>query len=126
MLNCWTNHVTHNIMGIYGKLLGKTGSDIVLKGNADNLYMTGDLNITDGRVLIVPQYKVAYNLFNDNFVYKVILDSSILLKDANYIMKYNDSLSGVEKSKLDPLILSSGICLTQQLKKTNLAISNIT
>ncbi len=94
--------VTQNIMGIYGKLLGKTGSDIVLKGNADNLYMTGDLNITDGRVLIVPQYKVAYNLFNDNFVYKVILDSSILLKDANYIMKYNDSLSGVEKSKLDP------------------------
>lgn len=94
--------VTQNIMGVYGNLFGKTSKDLVLKGNAENLSMTGDIDITSGRISIIPQYKVAYNIYDDNFVYKVIVDSSLLKKDSLYFVKYNDSLSVYEKSKLDP------------------------
>lgn len=95
-------NVTQNIMGIYGNLYGKTGTDIVLKGNADNLYMTGELIVDDGRLLIVPQYKVAYNIYSDNFIYKVLLDSNLLKTDTGYVVRYIDSLSSYDKSKLDP------------------------
>ena len=94
--------VTQNIMGVYGNLFGRTSTDLVLKGNPDKLYMSGDVDITDGRISIIPQYKVAYNIFDDNFIYKVIIDSSILKNDSLFLTKYNDSLSVFEKSKLDP------------------------
>ncbi|MCE1164454.1 MAG: translocation/assembly module TamB [Bacteroidetes bacterium] len=96
-------NVTQNIMGIYGNLYGETGlNDLVLKGNADNLYMTGDLNLTEGRILIVPQYKVAYDIYKDNFVYKVLVDSVSLKTDSLFVVKITDSLSGSDRSRLDP------------------------
>jgi hypothetical protein len=96
-------NVTQNIMGIYGNLFGATGlNDLVLKGNADNLYMTGDLNITDGRILIVPQYKIAYDIYKDNFIYKVLLDSITTKRDSLYVLRITDSLSIGDKSRLDP------------------------
>ena len=94
--------VTQNIMGVYGNLFGKTSNDLVLKGNADNLYMTGNIDITEGRISIIPQYKVAYNIYDDNFIYRVKVDSSIIKNDTLFLAKYNDSLSMFEKSKLDP------------------------
>jgi len=94
--------VTQNIMSIYGKLNGRTGlNDLVIKGNPSALNMTGDLDLIDGRVTIVPQLKVAYNIYNDNFVYKVLLDSTIK-KDSVFQKKYADSLSTFEKLRLDP------------------------
>jgi len=96
-------NVTQNIMGIYGNLYGSTGlNDIVLKGNADNLYMTGDLNINEGRILIVPQYKIAYDIYADNFIYKVLIDSVSLKTDSLYVMKITDSLSSGDNTRLDP------------------------
>lgn len=94
--------VTQNIMGVYGNLYGRTSSDLVLKGNSENLYMSGEIDITDGRISIIPQYKVAYNIFDDNFIYRVNVDSVLLKKDTLYYTRYNDSLSVFEKSKLDP------------------------
>ncbi len=94
--------VTQNIMGVYGNLFGRTSKDLVLKGNADNLSMTGDIDITEGRISIIPQYKVAYNIYDDNFIYKVEFDSTLLKNDSLYLVRYSDSLSAYEKSKLDP------------------------
>lgn len=94
--------ITQNVMGVYGNLFGKTSNDLVLKGNAENLYMSGDIDITEGRISIIPQYKVAYNIFDDNFIYRVKIDSSLLKNDSLFLAKYNDSLSMFEKSKLDP------------------------
>jgi hypothetical protein len=90
-------------MSIYGNLYGQTGNkEIVLKGNPNSLYMTGDLDLTEGRILIVPQLKIAYNIYEDNFAYKVIVDSSLLRKDTSYVTRYTDSLSNFEKTSLDP------------------------
>jgi hypothetical protein len=95
--------VSQNIMSIYGNLYGQTGNkEIVLKGNPNSLYMTGDLDLTEGRILIVPQLKIAYNIYEDNFAYKVIVDSSLLRKDTSYVTRYTDSLSNFEKTSLDP------------------------
>jgi hypothetical protein len=96
-------NVTQNIMSIYGNLYGQTGgADIVLKGNPEKLTMTGDLNLTEGRILIIPQLKVAYNIYEDNFTYKVRLDSNLTRKDSSFVSRYTDSLSNFEKSSLDP------------------------
>ncbi|MCX6156865.1 MAG: translocation/assembly module TamB domain-containing protein [Ignavibacteriae bacterium] len=96
-------NVNQNIMSIYGSLFGQTGlTDIVLKGNPESLLMTGDLNLTEGRILIVPQLKVAYNIYEDNFTYKVLLDSNLTRKDTSFVTRYTDSLSNFEKSSLDP------------------------
>ncbi len=111
--------VTQNVMGVYGNLFGKTSNDLVLKGNAENLYMTGDIDITEGRISIIPQYKVAYNIFDDNFVYRVKIDSSILKNDTLFLAKYNDSLSMFEKSKLDPFDSYFKLINDTLEKKTN-------
>lgn len=96
-------NVTQNIMSIYGSLFGQTGgADIVLKGNPESLMMTGDLNLTEGRILIIPQLKVAYNIYEDNFTYKVLLDSNLTRKDTSFVTRYTDSLSNFEKTTLDP------------------------
>lgn len=96
-------NVTQNIMSIYGNLNGQTGNqDIILKGNPERLVMTGDLDLTDGRILIIPQLKIAYNIYEDNFTYRVLLDSNLLRKDTSFVSRYTDSLSNFEKSSLDP------------------------
>ena len=96
-------NVTQNIMSIYGNLYGQTGmNDIILKGNPESLTMSGDLNLTDGRILIIPQLKVAYNIYEDNFTYRVRLDSNLTRKDTSFVTRYTDSLSNFEKSALDP------------------------
>ncbi|MCI0474235.1 MAG: translocation/assembly module TamB, partial [Ignavibacteria bacterium] len=94
--------VTHNIMGVYGDLYGKTGlKNIELKGNLDYLALNGDLDVTDGRILIVPQSKVAYNIYSDNFKYNVLIDSNSV-SDSMFVQKMMDSVSYLDKKKLDP------------------------
>jgi hypothetical protein len=96
------NQVTHNIMGVYGDLYGRTGiKNIELKGNLDYLSLNGDLDVTDGKILIIPQSKVAYNIYSDNFKYNVLIDSSTI-KDSMFVQKMMDSVSYMDKKKLDP------------------------
>jgi hypothetical protein len=97
--------VTHNIMGVYGDLYGKTGNEkLELKGNLDYLKMKGDLNVTSGRILIVPQSKTAYNVYSDNFKYDILIDS-LSVTDPLFVQKMVDSVSTLEKKKLDPFQL---------------------
>lgn len=97
--------VAQNIIGIYGQLYGHTGANpILLKGNPSGMIMTGDLLVTQGRINIIPNLKNAYDIYADDFRYKVLLDTASIGKDSINIFKkrFTDSLSVFEKNRLDP------------------------
>ncbi|TRZ65884.1 hypothetical protein D4R20_01370 [bacterium] len=99
------NEVTSNIMGIYGDLYGKTGSQgLILKGGPDGMDLNGNILLTKGRTSIIPNKKEAYNLYADNIRYTVEFDSLSYKKDSIdfFVNKMRDSLTTMNRKRLDP------------------------
>jgi hypothetical protein len=99
------NGISQNILGVYGDLYAKTGDpELVLRGNSERLDMTGNLIMTKGRIYIPPFKKEAYSLYADNFLYKILFDSSSFQNDSLniFIGKLKDSLKLADKKRLDP------------------------
>jgi hypothetical protein len=99
------NSISQNILGVYGDLYAKTGyPELLLKGNSERLDMTGNLIMTKGRIYIPPFKKEAYSLYADNFLYKILLDSTSFNNDSFsvFIGKMKDSLKIADKKRLDP------------------------
>lgn len=114
------NNISQNILGVYGDLYAKTGDQsLVLKGNSDRLDMTGNLIMTKGRIYIPPFKKEAYSLYADNFIYKILFDSTNFRSDSlnMYVAKLKDSLKTADKKRLDPFD-NNFLVLVNGLKKT--------
>ncbi|MDQ3194320.1 MAG: translocation/assembly module TamB, partial [Bacteroidota bacterium] len=63
-------------LGITGDLwIGSGRNSITLQGDPDRFDLTGNLVLVKGNIVFNPFLQEAYNIYNDDFVYGVIIDS---------------------------------------------------
>lgn len=104
-IKVFDKEVAKNILGVYGDLYGKTGTPpLTVKANSERMDLTGNLILTEGRIYIPPFKKDAYNLYSDNYVYKILYDSSSFTNGnlSAYISKMQDSVKTLDKKRLNP------------------------
>ena len=131
-IKIFDKEVAKNILGVYGDLYGKSDiHPLQIKANPDRMDLTGNLQLTAGRIYIPPFKKDAYNLYSDNYVYKVAFDSSSFNDDnlKTFLSKMQDSLKSVDKKRLDPFdnfFVKKNVEETKQAKKNTYFHYNIT
>ncbi|MEO8664353.1 MAG: hypothetical protein ABI462_02560 [Ignavibacteria bacterium] len=63
-------------LGVEGDLwVGSGRNSLTLKGNSDRFDLTGNLILVKGNIVFNPFKEEAYNIYTDDFVYGVIIDS---------------------------------------------------
>lgn len=99
------NEVNNNTLGVYGDLLVGSGSNnIRLKGNQEQLSLTGDVILKKGKVFIPQFQKDAYSLYRDNITYNVIIDSNKFSVDSLKLLytTFLDTMNGKSNYIEDP------------------------
>jgi len=97
--------VSKNELGIYGLLYAGSGNPhLRIKGNSERIDLTGNLILKRGNVIIPSSNQNIYNPYNDNFVYKIEIDSSSFQKDSLivYLINLKDSLKTIDQRNYDP------------------------
>jgi hypothetical protein len=94
-----------NILGIYGNLYAGSGNPILtMTGNSNLILLSGNLQLKKGKILMSANQNRAFNLYDDNFIYKVDFDSNSFSGDSLKMLYafYNDTLSKKNKYELNP------------------------
>jgi hypothetical protein len=97
--------VSKNELGIYGSLYAGSGKPhLRIKGSSERIDLTGNLILIKGNVKIIPGNQEVYNPYEDNFVYKIDIDSSSFIQDSIHVFLQNlkDSLKTISEIKYDP------------------------
>lgn len=92
-------------LGISGDLWVGSGKPALnLKGNSDKMVLSGNLILVKGNVTFNPFVQEAYNLYSDDFIYGLIVDSlkSDSTKKVGTIMQSNDSVVVISGKNLNP------------------------
>jgi hypothetical protein len=92
-------------LGISGDLWVRSGSPgLKIRGNSDRIDLTGNLILDNGNLLFNPFAQEAYNIYNDDFRYGVIIDSlkTIDEPDGKIIMERIDSVEIYTNLNMNP------------------------
>jgi len=73
-LKLFDKSITQNMMGIYGDL--NSSVYLTLTGNSDRLDLKGEINVLNGHIEIIPAALKTYNIYSDNIIYAVDIDST--------------------------------------------------
>lgn len=92
-------------LGIGGDLVigSRSSNPITIKGNADELVLAGDVILVSGNVIMNPVSGKEYDIYNDDFTYKVLIDSSSFGDTLSQFLVYEiDTWSKRDYTSLNP------------------------
>jgi hypothetical protein len=102
------NSITQNDFGIFGDLYAGSGKpSLTLRGNQDLIVLSGNLLLKKGKIIIPADRQNAYNLYADNFIYKIEFDTASYKTNPDSAFKsIKEALYKKDKRRLDPFELA--------------------
>jgi len=94
-----------NRFGFYGDMIAGIGTPAVtIKGNLNNLFISGKLLLKDANLIFPSLQGLAYNVYADNFTYRIITDST-----GNNYLDTEIVIKPDKINEIDPFLLYSEI-----------------
>jgi hypothetical protein len=104
--------VDQNQLDLYGRLLISTGDPaFTIKGNLSDIKLGGQFLIQDADIELRSLTESPYNIYDDNFTYRLITDTNFVLKDTVIYVSKD------EYDNIDPFMRARYFVPTEEVKE---------